>query len=255
MATPRLMAGDTPQTGATTTDSYAGIMDTARAERHRSSRVGRRAETRPNPRGGSRKRRQKGEAARSARLSLRSSTSRKRPRSRRRSRVRRFRLILGRHDNHAWCRKFESALHHRTEIPHPCGFGPRWRDPDSNRGHRDFQSCGRDARKTSKFLEPIGFTGLVHRTRNAAVCGLSPAVQEMRGASSPNRRASAPLAAPRRAVALSGDSLELVMSTLRACSPHTSAARTLAGRRRRAAPEPSVAIALEHRASVTTVDV
>ena len=29
---------------------------------------------------------------------------------------------LGRHDNHAWCRKFESALHHRTEIPQPCGI-------------------------------------------------------------------------------------------------------------------------------------
>ena len=75
-------------------DSYASVMDTARAARHRSSRVGRRAEMRPQPSRCSRKRRQKGDDGTFCPAFLRSSTRRKRPRSRRRSRVRSFGLIL-----------------------------------------------------------------------------------------------------------------------------------------------------------------
>jgi hypothetical protein len=95
----------------------------------------------PNPRNASGKRRQQETAARSARLSFRSSTRRKRQRSRRRSRVRRFDSYRGSHDNHAWCRKFESALHHQLGIPSHAGCrASGWRDPDSNRGHHDFQT-------------------------------------------------------------------------------------------------------------------
>jgi hypothetical protein len=32
-----------------------------------------------------------------------------------------------------------------------------WRDPDSNRGHHDFQSCGGKHRTTAKSLENTGF--------------------------------------------------------------------------------------------------
>jgi hypothetical protein len=78
-----------------------------------------------NPRGASRKRRQKGDDGTFPRLSLRSSTRRNRPRSRRRSQFAASDSYRGRHDNHAWCRKFESPLHHRTENPAALGdFGP-----------------------------------------------------------------------------------------------------------------------------------
>ena len=61
-------------------------------------------------------------AARSARLSLRSSTRRKARDHGGEAEFAASDSYRGRHDNHAWCRKFESALHHRTEILQPCGI-------------------------------------------------------------------------------------------------------------------------------------
>ena len=91
IATPRLTAGDTPQTGATTTRLV---------RRHRGHRVcraplkfGRRAEMRLNPLGASRKRRQKGDGGTFPGFLSDHRTRRKRLRSWRRSRVRHFQLI------------------------------------------------------------------------------------------------------------------------------------------------------------------
>ena len=121
----------------------AGIMDTACAARRPSSRVGRRAETRLNPLGASRKRRQKGDDGTFPRLSLRSSTRRKRPRSRRRSRVRRFRLIPRTSRQPRVVQEVRVGVAPPTrESRSDAGVRPsEWRDPDSNRGHHDFQSC------------------------------------------------------------------------------------------------------------------
>ena len=94
-------------------------------------------------------------AARSAGPSLRSSTRRKRPRSRRRSRVRRFRLILRTSRQPRVVQEVRVGIAPPTrESRSHAGFRPSgWRDPDSNRGHHDFQSCGRgwlDARNPWK---------------------------------------------------------------------------------------------------------
>jgi hypothetical protein len=74
-------------------DSYAGVMDTARAARHRSSRVGRRAETRPKTSRCLKEKETKGGGGYVRPGFSPIIDARKRPRSRRRSRVRRFRLI------------------------------------------------------------------------------------------------------------------------------------------------------------------
>ena len=83
-------------------------------------------------------------AARSARRSLRSSTRRKRPRSWRRSRVRRFRLIprTSRRPRVVQEVRVGNAPRDRKSRSHAGFRASRWRDPDSNRGHHDFQSCG-----------------------------------------------------------------------------------------------------------------
>ena len=99
-------------------DSYAGVMDTARAARDRSSRVGGRAETRPKPRGASRKGRQE-RRWRHVRPGF-LSDHRRVASARDHGGEAEFAAsdsYRGRHDNHAWCRKFESALHHRKENP------------------------------------------------------------------------------------------------------------------------------------------
>ena len=102
-------------------------MDTARAARHRSSRVGRRAETRLNPRDASRKRRQKGDGGPFGPASppIIGPT----PSARDHGGEAEFAAsdsYRGRHDNHAWCRKFESPVHPRLENLAPTrDFGPR----------------------------------------------------------------------------------------------------------------------------------
>ena len=124
-------------------DSYAGVMDTARAARHRSSRVGRRAETRPNPRGASRKRRQKGDGGTfgpafspiidppqapeimeaKPNSALPTHTANVTP------------TTPGAGCSSGQCTTDRQSRSH-------VGFRPsEWRDPDSNRGHHDFQSC------------------------------------------------------------------------------------------------------------------
>jgi hypothetical protein len=116
---------------------------TPRAARHRSSPVGRRAETRPNPRGASRKRRQKGDGGTFGTAFSPIIDARKRPRSRRPSRVRRFQLIP------RTARQPRVVREVRVDVAPPtresrnhAGFRAlEWRDPDSNRGHHDFQSC------------------------------------------------------------------------------------------------------------------
>jgi hypothetical protein len=53
------------------------------------------------------------------------------------------------------------SLTGKQEIKHPCGV-PEWRDPDSNRGHHDFQSCALPAelsRRGRSMLAPGGRTG------------------------------------------------------------------------------------------------
>jgi hypothetical protein len=66
------------------------------------------------------------------------------------------------------------------------GFRPRrWRDPDSNRGHHDFQSCGGNSRTVLKSLEASGFLGGEREPGHFALCGLLPPVREVSGTSSP----------------------------------------------------------------------
>jgi hypothetical protein len=118
IATLRLMAGDTPQTGATTTRLVR------RGHGHRARRAPLRFARRPSTVARRRvptsrclketetKRRWR---LRSARLSLRSST---RASARDHGGEAEFAAsdsYRRRHDNHAWCGKFESALHHRLE--------------------------------------------------------------------------------------------------------------------------------------------
>jgi hypothetical protein len=107
-------------------DSYAGVMDRPRAACHRSSRVGRRAEMRPQPSRCLKEKETKRRSRHVPRLSLRPSTRRKRQRSCGRSRVHSSDSYRGGHDNRAWCRRFGSVLHRRLENPAVIrDFGPR----------------------------------------------------------------------------------------------------------------------------------
>src|SRR5829696_3353080 len=62
----------------------------------------------------------------------------------------------------------------------------RWRDPDSNRGHHDFQSCAPERPEGSKSLVVTWFPPARGDRKMFAVCGnLSPFVG-MAGASGPD---------------------------------------------------------------------
>jgi hypothetical protein len=67
----------------------------------------------------------------------------------------------------------------------------RWRDPDSNRGHHDFQSGGRGSRTMPECLENTGFLPLRSVGCKSAVCGLLPVLREMNGISCPSGRDTA----------------------------------------------------------------
>ena len=175
IATPRLMAGDTPQTGATTTRLV---------RRHRGHRVRRaplkfaRRASRGDASKPSRclkeKETQRRWRPRSARLSLRSSTRRKRPRSWRRSRVRRFRLIPRTSRQPRVVQEVRVGVAPPTrESRIDAGFRPsEWRDPDSNRGHHDFQAGGPARREARNPWKPSGSRVICPRPSKFAICGL-----------------------------------------------------------------------------------
>ena len=114
--------------------------------------------TRLNPRAASRTRRKKGDGGRFARGSHPASATRHAPRATPVAKPLRGCVLEPKRPRlRAWCRKFERPMHRRRENPvTKRDFGrSRWRDPDSNRGHHDFQSSGlswpeaRNPRKTS----------------------------------------------------------------------------------------------------------
>src|SRR5215210_2662025 len=97
-------------------DSYAGVMDTARPARHRSSRVGRRAETRPKP---SRCLKEKATKRRWRHVRPGFLSDHRRAASARdhggEAEFAASDSYRGRHDNHSWCRKFEVTLNPQLE--------------------------------------------------------------------------------------------------------------------------------------------
>ena len=148
---------------------------TPRAERHRSSRVGRPAEMRPQPSRCLQERRQKGDDGTFGPASLRSSTRRKRPRSRLRSRVRSFRLIprTSRPPRVVQAIQLGIAPLNRESRSHAGFRPPEWRDPDSNRGHHDFQSCASSGPGRRNPWKSCGFgrdTALTRCSQFADIC-------------------------------------------------------------------------------------
>jgi hypothetical protein len=109
-------------------DSYTGVMDTgvmdtgvmdpARPARHRSSRVGRRAETRAKP---SRCLKEKETKRRWRHVRPGFLSDHRRAASARdhggEAEFAASDSYRGRHDNHSWCRKFDSPMHHEKENP------------------------------------------------------------------------------------------------------------------------------------------
>jgi integrase len=84
-----------------------------------------------------------------------------------------------------------AAQPRRSDAAKPmiCRTIPEWRDPDSNRGHHDFQSCGRISRIPEKVLHSGLFSPVPYRRRISANSGRLVAVWEMQAGASPNRRA------------------------------------------------------------------
>jgi hypothetical protein len=121
--------------------------DSARRAPSKFARRGR-AETRSQPSRCLKKRRQRGDGGTFGPASLRSSTRPHRPRSWRRSRVRRFRLIPRTSRQPLVVQEVRVAVapRERKSRSNARFQRLRWRDPDSNRGHHDFQSCSPDAR-------------------------------------------------------------------------------------------------------------
>jgi hypothetical protein len=184
------MAGDTPQTGATTTRLLRW------RHGHRVRRAPSEFARRPSrgdasqPLAASRKRRQKGDGGTFPRLSLRSSTRGKGPRSRRQAEFAASDSYRGRHDNRPCAAKVEGALHHRPENP------AHMRDSRSQHGETRTRTgdttifsryvlaaAGREIPVNEQFLR-VGLAPLIF-----AICAGFHAFQGMAGLPSPFGRA------------------------------------------------------------------
>ena len=163
-------------------------MDTARAERHRSSRAGRRGEMRPQPSRCLQERRQKEMAARSARLLSDRGRAASVRESLRRAEFAPSDSYRGRHDDHAWCTKFESALHHRTETRAVMGdFGPWNGETRTRTGDTTISGLGSKVSNKPRSLHRCSFSAARHDRQIAAACEICRANWVPASSRVPNR--------------------------------------------------------------------